>query len=55
MKKFNGHRCEKRNLPEAVLGVRFNSLGQGTRVQSNKTKVAARPKNYVETPNHINK
>mgnify|MGYP001117939086 CR=1 FL=1 len=49
-KKFNGHRCERRNMSESILGVRFNSLGQGTRVQSNKTNATARPMNYVENP-----
>ena len=38
-KKFNGHRCEKRNLAEVVLGLK--SKGK------KRSKAKPRPKNYT--------
>jgi len=38
-KKFNGHRCEKRNLAEVVLGLKSKS--------KNRSKAKPRPKNYT--------
>ena len=42
---FNGHRCEKRNMCESMLGVKFDAQGRGTKGQPAKAK--SRPKNYT--------
>lgn len=44
--KFNGHRCEKRNMCENMTGYTFDANGIGTR--GGKKKAAKpRPKNYT--------
>lgn len=50
MKKFNGHRCGKRNMDEVCLGMSFDSLGRGQKVPNQKAQVPARPKNYTDNP-----
>ncbi len=48
MKKFNGHRCERRNLTDLVLG----TGPDGTKRAQPKAK--KRPKNYTKEP-EVNK
>jgi len=43
--KFNGHRCEKRNMCENMTGYKFDANGVGTRGTSASAK--PRPKNYI--------
>jgi len=50
MAKFNGHRCEKRNMDEVCLGMSFDALGRGQRIKGQKAQVPARPNNYIDNP-----
>lgn len=43
--KFNGHRCERRNMCENVTGYSFDANGIGTRKPGKKA--SARPKNFI--------
>jgi len=43
--KFNGHRCEKRNMCENMTGYVFDENGVGTRGKKKAAK--PRPKNYI--------
>ena len=43
--KFNGHRCEKRNMCENMTGYKFDANGVGTR--GAKPAAKPRPKNYT--------
>ena len=44
MKKFNGHRCERRNLTDLVLGTGPDGKRRA------QPKARKRPKNYTQEP-----
>ena len=47
MKKFNGHRCERRNLTDLLLGTGPDGKRRA------KPKAKKRPRNYTTDPTDI--